>query len=88
MKKIYSLLIALLCSATMAFAYDAEIDGIYYDFDHENKTATVTHGGDYNHYSGDIIIPEKVTYYGEEYTVNVTDRYGCSKEPSANRVLL
>jgi hypothetical protein len=41
MKKIYFLLIALLCSATMAFAYDAEIDGIYYDFDHENKTAMV-----------------------------------------------
>ena len=46
MKKFYSLLIALLCSATMAFAYEAEIDGIYYDFDHENKTAAVTHDGD------------------------------------------
>ena len=44
MKKFYPLLIALLCSATMAFAYEAKIDGIYYDFDHENKTAGVTSG--------------------------------------------
>ena len=67
MKKIYFLLIALLCSATMAFAYEAQIDGIYYNFDHENKTATVT-DGDFS-YSGDIVIPEKVRYNGVEYSV-------------------
>lgn len=67
MKKFYSLLIALLCSATMAFAYEAKIDGIYYDFDHENKTAGVTSG--YTDYYGNIIIPEKITYNGIEYTV-------------------
>ena len=75
MKKIYSLLIALLCSATMVFAYEAEIDGIYYDLDHENKTAAVTHDGDAWDYDGagytqsEIIIPEKVTYNGVEYSV-------------------
>ena len=42
MKKFYFLLIALLCSATMAFAYDAKIDGLYYDLDHVNKTASTT----------------------------------------------
>ncbi|MBO5086645.1 MAG: leucine-rich repeat domain-containing protein [Paludibacteraceae bacterium] len=53
--------------ATMAFAYKTEIDGIYYDFDHENKTAEVV--SEYgNYYSGDIIIPEKVNY-GVEYSV-------------------
>ena len=67
MKKFYFLLIALLCSATIAFAYEAKIDGIYYDFDQENKTAEVTYG--YYNYSGNIIIPEKVTYNGVGYTV-------------------
>lgn len=67
MKKLYSLLIALLCSATMVFAYDAEIDGIYYNLDETNKTAEVAEGPGY--YSGDIIIPEKVNYSGVEYSV-------------------
>ena len=75
MKKILLFLVALLCSATMAFAYEAQIDGIYYNFDHENKTATVTHDGDYDDDNGagytqsEIIIPEKVRYNGVEYSV-------------------
>ena len=78
MKKFYSLLIALLCSATIAFAYEAEIDGIYYDFDHENKMATVTYS--VNYYDN-IIIPQKVTYNGVEYTVTSIGEgafYDCS----------
>lgn len=81
MKKIYFLLIALLCSATMAFAYDAEIDGIYYDFDHENKTATVTNdedswgGNGAGYIQSEIVIPEKVTYNGEEYIVTSIGSY-------------
>ena len=87
MKKIYFLLIALLCSATIAFAYEAEIDGIYYDFDYNNKTATVTYDGDYDDDNGvgytqsEIIIPEKVTYNGVKYTVTSIEWcafYGCS----------
>ena len=72
MKKFYSLLIALLCSATMTFAYEARIDGIYYDFDHENKTATVTcyhNNGNYNCYSGNVVVPEYVSYNGEKYII-------------------
>ena len=71
MKKIYFLLIALLCSATMAFAYDAEIDGIYYNLDTDNKTAEVTHycydlvdcehGPTIPYTESQIIIPEKIT---------------------------
>ena len=62
--RIFTLIMSLFV-ATMAFAYDAEIDGIYYNLDAENKIAEVTFGG----YSGNIIIPEKVTYNGIEYTV-------------------
>ena len=87
MKKFYSLLIALLCSATMAFAYEAQIDGVYYDFDHENKTATVTYDGDYDDDNGagytqsEIVIPEKVSYNGNEYIVTKIGDYaflGCT----------
>ena len=67
MKKIYFLLIALLHSAMMAFAYDAQIDGIYYNFDYENNTAIVTSGD--NMYFGDVIIHEKVSYNHAEYNV-------------------
>ena len=41
MKKFYSFLVAMLLSV-VAFAYDVEIDGIYYNLDRENKTATIT----------------------------------------------
>ena len=69
MKKIFLFLFSLFIT-TMAFAYTAEIDGIYYYFYSyvENKTATVTYESS-NKYSGDIIIPEKVSYDGVEYSV-------------------
>ncbi len=73
MKKFYSFLVVMLFSV-VAFAYDAEIDGIYYDFDYESKTAKVTYKSDGMYYIGykgteEIIIPEKVTYNSIEYSV-------------------
>ena len=72
MKKRLLFLVALFVT-TMAFAYEAEIDGIYYDFDHENKTAMVTHDGTPGDGTGyvqtEIIIPEKVYYNENEYIV-------------------
>ena len=73
MKKTLLLLVALI-TATIAFAYDAEINGIYYDFDYENMTAKVTYKSDGLYYIGyketkEIIIPEKVTYNSTEYSV-------------------
>lgn len=78
MKKFYSLLIALLCGASMLFAYDVQIDGIYYNLDSENKTAVVTSNS--NKYFGNIIVPEKVIH-GDEYTVTSIGArafYNCS----------
>ena len=82
--RIFTLIMSLFV-ATMAFAYDAQIDGIYYDFDHENKTATVTHDGeiwkdyetlnDAGYTQLDIVIPEKVTYNGVEYSVTSIGSY-------------
>ena len=66
-----TLLLTLLLSmmSTNTFAYDAEIDGIYYNLI-KGKYAEVTFSAEgLNSYSGDVVIPEKVTYEGEEYTV-------------------
>ena len=42
-----------------------EVDGIYYDI--SETTATVTSGD--NKYSGDIVIPESITYENSKYSV-------------------
>ena len=42
-----------------------EVDGIYYDI--SETTATVTFGD--NEYSGDIVIPESITYENSKYSV-------------------
>ena len=61
------ILLAVLMSmvASVASAYDAEIDGIYYSLN--GSTAEVTSG--YDDYSGDVTIPSSVTYNGTEYSV-------------------
>ena len=48
-----------------ASAYDVEVDGIYYDI--SGTTATVTSGD--NKYSGDMVIPESITYNNSKYSV-------------------
>ena len=73
MNKIF-LLLTLLCLSLSARAHDAEVDGIFYNLDTANKTATVTYKGDKynsysNEYSGDVVIPETVTYNGITYSV-------------------
>ena len=75
-----TLLLTLLLSmmSTDTFAYDAEIDGIYYNLI-KGKAAEVTYkdDGDYNKdaYSGEVVIPEKVTYEGVEYPVESIGQY-------------
>ena len=73
MQKIF-LLFTLLCLSLSARAHDAEVDGIFYNLDTANRTATVTYKGVYyfsysNEYSGDVVIPETVTYNGITYSV-------------------
>ena len=70
--RIFTLIVSLFITA-MAFAYDTQIDDICYNLDNENKTAEVTYlpswkGG--NYYQSEIIIPAKIIYNGDEYSVN------------------
>ena len=84
MQKIF-LLLTLLCLSLSARAHDAEVDGIFYNLDAVNRTATVTfqgdHSWDYNEYSGNVVIPETVTYGDITYSVTSLGWYcfyGCS----------
>ena len=52
----------------LANAYDAKIDGIYYNFSGNNATVTYR-SNSYNSYSGTVVIPEIVTYKGKIYSV-------------------
>ena len=70
----FFLLLTLLCLSLSAWAHDAEVDGIFYNLETANTTATVTFKGDHyssydNEYSGDVVIPETVTYNGITYSV-------------------
>ena len=73
MKKLLLLLTLLLCTS-MAWAHDVEVDGIFYNLNQTNKTATVTFKGSYsysydNEYSGEVVIPENFIYDGITYSV-------------------
>jgi len=67
-------------------AYDFEVDGICYNITNETaKEVVVTYQNDnpYNPYgySGDIVVPSSVSYYGNLYTVTAIGNrafYGCS----------
>jgi len=63
------LLIFSLIGATGIFAYDVELDGIYYNLDTENNTATVTHKTEYNTYKGQIVIPRSINHSSTSYRV-------------------
>ena len=83
MKKIFLLLILLLCTS-MAWAHDVEVDGIYYNLNQTNKTAAVTFKGssydsyDYE-YTGKVVIPENFIYDGITYSVTSLGE-GCFSE--------
>ena len=73
MKKSF-LLLTLLWGALSAWAHDAEVDGIFYNLDVDNKTAIVTFKGDKHYdyadeYAGGVVIPETVTFEGFTYFV-------------------
>ena len=63
-----------------AYGYDVRVDGIYYNLIKETKTAEVTYG-DFP-YSGEIIIPESITFKETEISVSGIGEkafYECSK---------
>lgn len=74
MKKLSLSLIVLFVTITL-FAYDVQIDGIYYNLNHKTNTAEVTHDGSLLDYNGagynesKIIIPQSIIYPKKQYNV-------------------
>ena len=65
---------------SVALAYDFEVDGIYYNII-GNEASVTYQGEDYyydNNYSGEIVIPETVTYDGVTYPVTAIGDYAFS----------
>ena len=70
----------LLLSAATATAHDFEVNGIYYNYNGDGTSVSVTFKGssydDYdNEYSGAVTIPASVTYSGETYSVTSIGDY-------------
>ena len=92
MKKNLFILVLMLLTMVVSASAAVEIDGIYYDLDSTTKTAEVTSNPYssiylYYRYSGDVVIPETVTYMGTEYVVTSISSsafYGCSDLTSVN----
>lgn len=82
MKTLFTRLLLLgviLLSTLTASAYKAKIDGIYYNFDTSNKTASVTYyvygSSNSSVYIGNVVIPSNVIYNEETYSVmSIGDR--------------
>ena len=76
MKRI--LVLALIALSSMSIlAYDAKIDGIYYNFSGDNAEVTYLYNDLSNSaaYSGNVVIPESVTYNGKPYSVTSIGNY-------------
>lgn len=62
------LLLAIMLLPLVANAYDFEVNGIFYGYNSTSQTAYVTSGS--TKYSGDIIIPNTVSYNGRQMSVS------------------
>ena len=85
--RIFLLLVAMLLCAISTSAHDFEVDGIYYTIiSGRNAACEVTYKGNSydeyaNEYTGNIVIPEEVTYSGTTYAVeSITNHvfYNCT----------
>ena len=83
MKKFFLLTLLTLMPKVVS-AYDAKIDGIYYNFSGNEATVTYQKYQNYTYtsdYSGAVVIPESVTYNSKTYRVTSIGYeafYGCS----------
>ena len=71
-KKLLLLMTLCLLSGINALAYDALLDGIYYNFSGDEATVTSESSIPWfygNGYEGEVVIPETVTYQGHIYSV-------------------
>ena len=85
MKKTLLFLLTVLLPM-LASAYDACVDGIYYNFSGDEAKITYKNTS-FNSYSGSVVIPSSVTYNGKTYSVTTIGSYAfmdCSGLTSVN----
>ena len=90
-QKLFTLLLAVAASVGTMFASDTQVNGIWYDFDSSNSTATVTYRGvselNYNNeYIGSVVIPASVSYGGRTYSVTSIGNYAFENCPGLTSV--
>ena len=69
MKKFLLTLFAMFASMVSAGAYDFTVDGIYYDINEDGTTLAIVPDESYKDFTGDLVLPDTVTYNGTKYTV-------------------
>ena len=63
-------LLALILMPILSYAYDFEVEGIYYNINPDGETVSVTYREEEeSSYSGDVVIPSEVTYDDKTYSV-------------------
>ncbi len=80
------LLLALVCTNASTHAYDFCVDGIYYKKKNGSDEVSVTYN-EKSKYSGNVTIPNAVTYNGKTYTVSAIGLqafYECTELKSVN----
>lgn len=85
-QKFLLLMLALMLPATAA-AYDFEVDGIYYNINGNEVTVTYRNLPN-NSYSGDITIPNIITYNNSTYTVSSIGNQAFSDCPGLTSVTI
>lgn len=77
----------LLMTGLTSSAYYFKVDGIYYNI--SGSTAYVTYESeDLNSYSGDVVIPNTVTYNGTTYTVTAVGTYAFMNSSGLTSVVI
>ena len=87
-----------LCAVSSALAHDFEVDGIYYNYCHDDYgnftgSVAVTYKGEWpasydGEYSGVVTIPDSVTYGGNTYPVSAIGWSTFQKCPELTKVLI
>lgn len=89
--RIFRLLIlgVVILTTVSASAYDARIDGIYYNLNSNDKTASVTEGpSTYNNYAGDIVIPCTIWYNNITYSVTNIENHAFQSSSNLSSIVI
>ena len=86
MKHLFFTLFSLMV-CTMLRAYDAKIDGIYYNISGNKATVTFRDAW-YNSYKGNLVIPTSVSYNGKTYSVTSIGELAISNCTSLNSITI